>query len=256
MFQGMFAIITPGPDARAPSPSACASAPTSPSSAIWLLVVYVPLAHMVWGGGWIGARSRRASTSRAASWSTCRAASRRSSQRSILGKRTRLRPRADAAPQPAADRDRRRPALGRLVRLQRRQRARRRRHRRPRLPHHPHRRRHGRRSSGCRSSGSTAASPRSLGAATGAVAGLVAITPACALRRRRWAPSPSASARRSSATCAVTILKPALGYDDSLDVFGVHGVGGIWGALATGALHRPCGVTGGRPRWRADLASR
>jgi len=33
---------------------------------------------------------------------------------------------------------------------------------------------------------------------------------------------------------AVTLLKPALGYDDSLDVFGVHGVGGAWGALATG----------------------
>jgi len=33
---------------------------------------------------------------------------------------------------------------------------------------------------------------------------------------------------------AVTVLNPKLGYDDSLDVFGVHGVGGIWGTLATG----------------------
>jgi Amt family ammonium transporter len=33
---------------------------------------------------------------------------------------------------------------------------------------------------------------------------------------------------------AVTMLKPAAGYDDSLDVFGVHGVGGTWGAIATG----------------------
>ena len=33
---------------------------------------------------------------------------------------------------------------------------------------------------------------------------------------------------------AVTLLKPAIGYDDSLDVFGVHGVGGAWGALASG----------------------
>jgi Amt family ammonium transporter len=33
---------------------------------------------------------------------------------------------------------------------------------------------------------------------------------------------------------AVTLLKPALGYDDSLDAFGVHGVGGAWGALASG----------------------
>ena len=33
---------------------------------------------------------------------------------------------------------------------------------------------------------------------------------------------------------AVTFIKPRLGYDDSLDAFGVHGIGGIWGALATG----------------------
>jgi ammonium transporter, Amt family len=32
----------------------------------------------------------------------------------------------------------------------------------------------------------------------------------------------------------VTYVKPALGYDDTLDAFGVHGIGGIWGALATG----------------------
>jgi Amt family ammonium transporter len=34
-------------------------------------------------------------------------------------------------------------------------------------------------------------------------------------------------------------MKPALGYDDSLDVFGVHGVGGAWGALATGLFIAP-----------------
>jgi Amt family ammonium transporter len=34
--------------------------------------------------------------------------------------------------------------------------------------------------------------------------------------------------------CAVTFVKPMLGYDDSLDAFGVHGLGGTWGALATG----------------------
>jgi Amt family ammonium transporter len=33
---------------------------------------------------------------------------------------------------------------------------------------------------------------------------------------------------------AVAVLKPRLGYDDSLDVFGVHGIGGTWGAIATG----------------------
>ena len=75
--------------------------------------------------------------------------------------------------------------------------------------------------------------PTVLGAATGAVAGLVAITPACA------SVSPMGSigvGLGASIICyfAVTSLKPALGYDDSLDVFGVHGVGGAWGALATG----------------------
>jgi Amt family ammonium transporter len=75
--------------------------------------------------------------------------------------------------------------------------------------------------------------PTVLGAATGAVAGLVAITPACA------SVSPMGSLAvgfGASVFCylAVTLLKPALGYDDSLDVFGVHGVGGAWGALATG----------------------
>jgi ammonium transporter, Amt family len=48
----------------------------------------------------------------------------------------------------------------------------------------------------------------------------------------------------------VTVLKPAFGYDDSLDVFGVHGVGGTWGALATGLFIAPFalpeGVTWGQ----------
>jgi Amt family ammonium transporter len=88
--------------------------------------------------------------------------------------------------------------------------------------------------------------PTVLGAATGAVAGLVAITPACA------SVSPMGSLAvgfGASAVCylAVTLLKPAMGYDDSLDVFGVHGVGGAWGALATGLFivgaELPDGVT-------------
>jgi Amt family ammonium transporter len=37
----------------------------------------------------------------------------------------------------------------------------------------------------------------------------------------------------------VGVVKPKLGYDDSLDAFGVHGIGGIWGALATGLLATP-----------------
>lgn len=75
--------------------------------------------------------------------------------------------------------------------------------------------------------------PTVLGAATGAVAGLVAITPACAFVTPMGAIAIGVGA---GVICygAVTLLKPMLGYDDSLDVFGVHGVGGAWGALATG----------------------
>jgi Amt family ammonium transporter len=75
--------------------------------------------------------------------------------------------------------------------------------------------------------------PTVLGAATAAVAGLVAITPACAF----VTPLGSIGVGAGGAIIcyiAVTILKPAGGYDDSLDVFGVHGIGGMWGALATG----------------------
>lgn len=74
--------------------------------------------------------------------------------------------------------------------------------------------------------------PTVLGAATAAVAGLVAITPACAF----VSPLGSIGVGAGGAVIcylAVTMLKPAAGYDDSLDVFGVHGVGGMWGALAT-----------------------
>ncbi len=80
--------------------------------------------------------------------------------------------------------------------------------------------------------------PSMLGAASGAVAGLVAITPACG-----WA-GPMGSivlGLVAGAACfwSVTTLKRALGYDDSLDVFGVHGVGGIIGALGTAIVASP-----------------
>ncbi len=75
--------------------------------------------------------------------------------------------------------------------------------------------------------------PTVLGTATGAVAGLVAITPAAGYVS---AVSAIVIGLLVSVFCymAVTILKPKFGYDDALDVFGVHCVGGIWGALATG----------------------
>ncbi len=80
--------------------------------------------------------------------------------------------------------------------------------------------------------------PSMLGGASGAVAGLVAITPACG-----WSGPMGAILLGlvAGAVCfwAVTSLKSALGYDDSLDVFGVHGIGGIIGALGTGIVASP-----------------
>ncbi|MBL8574879.1 MAG: ammonium transporter [Hyphomicrobiaceae bacterium] len=80
--------------------------------------------------------------------------------------------------------------------------------------------------------------PSLLGAASGAVAGLVAVTPACG-----WVGPMGAIAIgfAAGAVClwAVVWLKPKLGYDDSLDVFGVHGIGGILGALLTGVFFHP-----------------
>ncbi len=80
--------------------------------------------------------------------------------------------------------------------------------------------------------------PSMLGAASGAVAGLVTITPACGFV------GPMGSIMlglMSGALCfySVNSLKHWLGYDDSLDVFGVHGVGGILGALGTGIFASP-----------------
>jgi Amt family ammonium transporter len=74
--------------------------------------------------------------------------------------------------------------------------------------------------------------PTTLGAATGAVAGLVAITPAAGFVGPMSAILIGLGA---GALCYLAVLaKVKLGYDDSLDVVGVHGVGGVWGALATG----------------------
>jgi len=75
--------------------------------------------------------------------------------------------------------------------------------------------------------------PTALGAATAAVAGLVAITPACGAVTPMGAIGVGLGV---ALICyaAVTFIKPALGYDDSLDAFGVHGIGGAWGALASG----------------------
>jgi Amt family ammonium transporter len=89
--------------------------------------------------------------------------------------------------------------------------------------------------------------PTVFGACSGAVAGLVAITPAAGFVSVIPA---IVIGLLVSVFCfiAVTIIKPKFGYDDSLDAFGVHCVGGIWGALATGLfaskLVNPAGADG------------
>jgi Amt family ammonium transporter len=74
--------------------------------------------------------------------------------------------------------------------------------------------------------------PSALGAATGAVAGLVAITPASGF----VGPISSIWIGIGAGVICYTavMLKPLFGYDDALDAVGVHGIGGTWGALATG----------------------
>jgi Amt family ammonium transporter len=95
--------------------------------------------------------------------------------------------------------------------------------------------------------------PTMLGAASGAVAGLVAITPSCGVL------SPGGSIILGllvGPIClwAVAGLKRSLGYDDSLDVFGVHAVGGIVGALACAILgHSALGGVGSHESMMGQL---
>ncbi len=84
--------------------------------------------------------------------------------------------------------------------------------------------------------------PSALGIASGVVAGLVAITPAAGTAGPMGALVIGLASGVICFFCA-TSLKRKLGYDDSLDAFGVHGVGGIVGAILTGAFAAP--VLGG-----------
>ena len=80
--------------------------------------------------------------------------------------------------------------------------------------------------------------PSLLGAVTGAVAGLVAVTPAAGFAGPMGA---IVLGLVAGVVCfiACSAIKNALGYDDALDVFGVHGIGGIVGAIGTGFLAAP-----------------
>ncbi len=95
--------------------------------------------------------------------------------------------------------------------------------------------------------GLTRKRPTALGTATGAVAGLVAITPAAGYVH---AISAIAIGGVAGILCywGVNVLKARRGYDDSLDVFGVHGLAGTWGAIATGIFAstsvNPAGANG------------
>ncbi len=104
--------------------------------------------------------------------------------------------------------------------------------------------------------------PTMFGTITGVVAGLVAITPAAGfvdVSGALWI------GILASVFCyfMVSVVKPKLGYDDSLDAFGVHGIGGLWGAIATGIFANPAvnslgtGLLAGNPKqvWLQFLAS-
>jgi Amt family ammonium transporter len=82
--------------------------------------------------------------------------------------------------------------------------------------------------------------PTSIGAASGAVAGLVAITPACNILTPGWA---IVLGLIAGAVCALAIdLKFKLGFDDSLDVVGIHLVGGVIGTLYIGIFGTGIGL--------------
>jgi Amt family ammonium transporter len=230
MFQGMFAIITPALMIGAFA-ERMRFAPYLAFITIWLLAVYIPLAHMVWGGGWIGG------TLGALDFAGGLVVH-MSSGFSALVACIFLGPRRGYGKQPLPPHNLPFTVIGAALlwvgwfgfnagsALAA----------------------DGTAGLAFLTTNTAAASavlvwvaiewarygkPTVLGAATAAVAGLVAITPACAFV------SPMGSilvGGGAGAICyaAVAIVKTAFGYDDSLDVFGVHGVGGAWGAIATG----------------------
>ena len=238
---------------------------------LWVTFVYFPIAHMVWY--WAGpdalgdaAAAVAAATDEAKVQATAalEAATldagqifqwgaidfaggtvvhinvrhRRPRRRGADRQARRLRPRGDAAALADADDDRRRAAVGRLVRVQFRLEPRSQCHRDHRDDEHVrcHRRRRprldARRVGGEGQALGCSASP------SGVVAGLVAVTPAAGFA------GPMGSivlGLVAGVVCFMfcTSVKNALGYDDSLDVFGVHCIGGIIGALGTGILVNP-----------------
>ena len=204
---------------------------------LWAILVYAPIAHWVWGAdGFLSGNRRLVKVLDFAGGTVVHINAGVAGLMCalVLGKRKGY-GRAHGAAQPGADLHRRLAAVGRLVRLQRRLG----RHRRHAGRHgddgHADRHRGRGASPGCSPSGSSRASRRVLGICSGAVAGLVAITPASGFVGPIGALVIGIAA---GVVCywGVTGLKHMLGYDDALDAFGVHGVGGIVGALLTGVF--------------------
>ncbi len=243
-FQMMFAIITPALITGAFAERKRFKALVI-FSLLWATLVYAPVAHWVWGvGGWL--RSYGALDFAGGTVVHITSGVSALVAAIMLGKRIGFGERIDGAARPDHDGARRRSALVRLVRVQRRQRARRERSGGQRFRGHQHRRGDGR-LAWMTVSWLRHGHPSVLGLAAGAVAGLVAITPAAGFVDT---PASILIGLGAGVFCffAVDILKRKLGVDDALDVFAVHGVGGIWGALATGLFATTIGQRGRRRR--------
>ena len=241
LFQGMFFIITPALICGAFAERMKFSAMVV-YSAIWGIVVYCPLCHWVWGMGILAYGSEHAKGIFAGGALDFAGRHGGAHQFGRLGpglllgdgQATGLSARTNAAAQFDLYGAWCRHAVGRLVRLQRRQRL----------------AADGVASSAFAATHFSAAAgtvawaitewihrgkPTMLGAASGAVAGLVCITPASGF----VTPMPAIlmGAMAGVMCCfTVSVMKSKLGYDDSSDAFGVHGLGGTLGAILTGVF--------------------
>ena len=233
MFQMMFAVITPALIAGAFAERVKFRGYLL-FVAIWSIAVYAPLAHWVWGGGFLGAAGLGAIDFAGGTVVHISAGASALAAALYVGKRTGY-PGGDVRPAQRADGDpRRRDPVVRLVRLQRRERARRGRARVLGVRRHPPRRGGG---------DDRLADPRAHPARQGHDgrrrhrrrrgsrrdhAGVRATSV-------RW--PRSRSAWRPGVVCFLAVeLKQRLRYDDSLDAVGVHLVGGLVGALLTGVF--------------------
>ena len=245
MFQGMFAIITPALISGAVA-ERIRFWPFCIFTILWISFVYCPLAHMVWAFDWfdmtdpgrqargVGHRLPRQdgrARLRRRHGRPHRRGVRRPGRVPRAAPPRRLPQDGDSPQQHGHHAARGGPALVRLVRLQRRQRAGQRRPGRQCVCGHAGRRRHG--GPGLDSGRVVLkGKPTALGLASGIVAGLVAVTPASGYV---YVWGGVAIGAVAAVGCYLAVMvKNLLGYDDSLDAFGVHGVGGFIGAVLTG----------------------